>query len=60
MKCPGPDGQGCDRDAEWWLIGPDGLNVPGRWCRHCAESAIAEFWEKMGEAWRMLKDEAQG
>ena len=49
----------CRREASVLLFAPSdsrvpgaaGRRVPGSWCRPCAERAVAEYAEKLGERW---------
>lgn len=42
----------CEREAEGYIIQPDGKRNPGGLsCRPCADAPIQEYAEKLGETW---------
>lgn len=55
MRCyTWTDGPGtrCPAVATHWIVAPDGRPVPGGWgCREHTFAAIAEYREKLDQAW---------
>ena len=47
-------GRRCQRDAEVWLIQPDGKRNPGGYlCRNHGEAVVSEYAVILGEQWSL-------